>query len=86
MNTIDNKYRNYIGRVNKFLHWKDIEYWKSVNINTLDWGGVDFKEEKGISSFKQGFGGELVTYYNINIAIYKSQKSVFKSMYLLPHL
>ena len=64
----DNKYRNYIGRVNKFLHWKDIEYWKSVNINTLDWGGVDFKEEKGISSFKQGFGGELVTYYNINIA------------------
>lgn len=34
----DKKIKNAIGRTNKFLHWKDIQYFKNNNYHEYDWG------------------------------------------------
>lgn len=65
--TDDNEYRKFVGKVNKYLHWEDMIYFKEKNIRTLDWGGIALEKDKGIGKFKQGFGGVPVSYYNISI-------------------
>lgn len=60
--------KNRIGTFNKYLHWKDIEYFKDNNFKVLDWGGMNSKENtNGIDVFKRGFGGKEVDYYNVII-------------------
>lgn len=62
----DNKMKNAIGRANKYLHWNDFIYLKSIGIQEYDWGGVSsFKNPNGIDKFKLAFGGYEKTYYNI---------------------
>ena len=58
--------KNRVGSFNKYLHWKDIEYFKEKKFQTLDWGGLNRKENtNGIDIFKRGFGGKEVDYYNV---------------------
>jgi lipid II:glycine glycyltransferase (peptidoglycan interpeptide bridge formation enzyme) len=55
-----------IGRINKYLQWKDILLFKKMGIRNYDLGGIhDFKEPNGIDKFKMSFGGERTDYYNI---------------------
>lgn len=56
-----------IGRLNKFLHWKEMTSFPELGVTKYDWGGVDFDNPKvsGISKFKSRFGGENVSYENI---------------------
>ena len=62
----DNAMRNAIGRSNKYLHFKDMEYLCSNGVDIYDWGGISSSSEpNGIDKFKMSFGGELVKYYNI---------------------
>ena len=57
-----------IARMNKGLHWHDIQLFKSKGIVKYDWGGVqmlsDLRFTSGIAKFKAGFGGEYLEYYN----------------------
>lgn len=56
---------NEIGRMNKYLHWKDILYFKEKNYTKYEWGGIANPEEpNGIDRFKMEFGGEIVQYNN----------------------
>ena len=56
-----------IGRANRFLHFKDMIYFKSQGFLFYDWGGVvldhNDSEFKGIDDFKLSFGGYLKEYY-----------------------
>ena len=71
--------KNMVGTFNKYLHWKDIEYFKNNNFKVLDWGGLNSKENtNGIDVFKRGFGGKEVDYYNVIIG-----KSLFGKLALL---
>ncbi len=35
----DKNIRNLIGRENKYLHWKDMQYLKGLGVKYYDWGG-----------------------------------------------
>lgn len=60
------QFRNLIGFANRFLTWGDILYFKGLNYEKLDWGGVfSFEEPNGIDKFKMEFGGTPITYYNV---------------------
>ena len=55
-----------IARANKFLHWEDIKYFKSIKVKVYDFGGISsFENPNGIDKFKMAFGGEKIEYYNI---------------------
>lgn len=55
-----------IGRINKYLHWKDYIYLKSKGIEVYDWGGINSATDpNGIAKFKLGFGGLPVKYFSI---------------------
>ena len=54
--------KKMIGWGNRFLHFKELEYFKLEGIETYDWSGVctDENDERySISSFKLSFGGEV---------------------------
>lgn len=71
----DNAMRNALGRANKYLHFKDMEYLSSAGVDSYDWGGISSSNEpNGIDKFKMSFGGKLVKYYNISIANTFKQK------------
>lgn len=57
---------NLIASMNKGLHWFDIETFKDQGKYEYDWGGIANPDNpNGIDNFKIGFGGELVTYFNV---------------------
>lgn len=56
--------KEIIGRMNKYLHWKDLLFFKKDNYETFDWGGISIDSNNGISDFKKKFGGNELNYYN----------------------
>lgn len=59
---------NMVGRANRCINWRDIEYFKSQNVKLYDWGGINSKENlNGVDVFKMRFGGKEVSYYNVII-------------------
>ncbi len=64
----DPKFRGFVGRANRWQHWRDMLRFRREGVTLLDLGGIytgiENKELLGINEFKQGFGGELVKTYN----------------------
>jgi lipid II:glycine glycyltransferase (peptidoglycan interpeptide bridge formation enzyme) len=64
----DKTSRGLVGRVNKYLHYKDMLYFKKKNYLGYDFGGYAFgtsnSKLQGINKFKDSFGGELVEQSN----------------------
>jgi lipid II:glycine glycyltransferase (peptidoglycan interpeptide bridge formation enzyme) len=63
-----------IGYANRFLHFKDIEYFKNSYYQIYDLGGYavdadEGSEQYGINYFKDQFGGQLVQYSNYTSSI-----------------
>ena len=57
----DKNLRANIGIANRFLHYKDIEYFKENRYKIYDFGGISenqIEEEIKIAKFKKGFGGQ----------------------------
>lgn len=63
----DSAARSYMGRANRFLHWKSMLRYKEMGITTYDFGGwytgTTDQERLRINEFKKGFGGEVVCNY-----------------------
>ena len=54
-----------IGMMNKYLHWRDIVYFKKNGYRVYEWGGISNPEQpNGIDKFKMEFGGKIVQYNN----------------------
>ena len=68
----DNDVDNYLaGRINKYLHYSDILYFRELGLKEYDWGNLSTNEEEkynGIDNFKVSFGGDVVTGYNILVS------------------
>lgn len=77
----DQNMRNAVGRANKYLHCRDMEYFHSKGMFHYDWGGiVSYEEPNGIDKFKIAFGGTPVEYYNIRILKSLKAKALYKLM------
>jgi hypothetical protein len=68
----DTGYRALVGRVNRWLHWRDMHYLKTRGAAVYDWGGL-FEDDSapghaGINRFKRSFGGSAVRYYDCTVA------------------
>jgi lipid II:glycine glycyltransferase (peptidoglycan interpeptide bridge formation enzyme) len=60
-------YRSLVGRANRWLHWKDMLWFKEMGVSRYDWGGL-FQDEStperaGINAFKKSFGGIIERTY-----------------------
>lgn len=59
---------NLVGRANRYLHWREINRFRELGIETYDLGGWyvgDADEEKlSINLFKEGFAGEVRELHN----------------------
>lgn len=65
--------RKMIGWGNRFLHFKDLEYLKSLGFETYDWSGVclDPNDERySIGQFKLAFGGRIVDSWSLKTPLY----------------
>lgn len=61
----DPSLRNLAGRMNKLLHIRDIEWFRSNDVKIYDWGNISSSTNpNGIDKFKMSFGGETITVYN----------------------
>jgi SAM-dependent methyltransferase len=64
----DKAQRAAIGRANRLLHWNDIRAFRTAGCTTYDLGGWEGEspnpELRGISRFKEEFGGRVVEEYN----------------------
>lgn len=69
---------NSIGRMNKYLHWKDMLYFKSMGCQRFEWGGItDPDNPNGIDKFKMEFGGDAACFIN-----YIRANSLIGNLYL----
>lgn len=58
----DHNLRNLIGRANRFLHWRDMLYFRECGFEVYDWGGYsDQGDVAGNGAFKKAFGGAFET-------------------------
>lgn len=61
-----NKDSNLLASMNKGLHWFDIQTFKQFGMKRYDWGGIaNPRKPNGIDTFKMGFGGKPISYFNI---------------------
>lgn len=75
-----------LGKANKFLHYKDIEYFKNLNFLDYDWGGYYFGDDiklNSINLFKESFGGKLVQNWSKIEPISLKEKIVWVLLSLL---
>jgi hypothetical protein len=79
-------WRNAVGRANRWLHWKDILYFKSLGLMEYDfggwYGGKDDPEKLQINQFKEAFGGSTELNYNILYAN-SSKGKIYLSLWTL---
>lgn len=67
----DDKNKQYIlGIANRYLHYREMCYFKEQGLKIYDWGGAGQDDEvKNITRFKASFGGEPKTYYDGETAV-----------------
>jgi hypothetical protein len=60
----------FVGGVNRWLHWHEMQLFKSEGMAVFDFGGIgrDTVEKEGVARFKLSFGGTPVTEYNYILA------------------
>jgi len=66
-------YRSLVGRANRFLHWDDLLYFKSIGVPFYDfggwYGGDTDKEKLAINAFKEAFGGVKAQEYSCIVPV-----------------
>lgn len=61
----DGASKKIIGIANRYLHYKDMLYFKEKGLSIYDWGGAGKDEEViNITKFKESFGGMERVYYD----------------------
>ena len=82
---LDNNYdAKIIGKANKFLTCKSIEYFKNDGYKIFDFGGIRYplpeNSSNGINNYKMLFGGKIVKCYNTYTPLYYLLKQVGKKI------
>ena len=95
---IDSEQKKIIGRLNRFLHFEDIKYFKKQGYDIYDFGGVNLIQKEGdgknIADFKLGFSKKILKYYYIQnpqkntekrnkVSWFSSKKSFYTKILLI---
>jgi hypothetical protein len=69
----ENDYRALVGRANRWLHWKDMLQFRTLDFVRYDWGGL-FEDDAatghaGVNDFKKSFGGRVERTYNCTVPV-----------------
>jgi FemAB family len=76
--------KSAIAEANKWLHWRDMLYFKRENFIIYDFGGysgsLTDKNKIGIDRFKKSFGGEIVESYDYASLVYYTCSKLFYSV------
>ena len=60
--------RNIIGMANRYLHYKEMLFFRDLGLKKYDWGGAGRGEDViNITEFKESFGGYTKTYYDFEV-------------------
>lgn len=72
--------RNIIGMANRYLHYKEMLFFRDLGLKKYDWGGAGRGEDViNITEFKESFGGYTKSYYDFEVT--KGLKArVFKAL------
>lgn len=63
--------------INRYLHYKDIEWFKKKGCSLYDWGGISSLDKpNGVDRFKLGFSGKPVHIYTIYSPLLSLAKKV----------
>lgn len=77
--------RKLIGWGNRFLHWKEFEYFQSIGISRYEWNGVctdpEQQEVYKISQFKMGFGGDVKNTMGLRSPLFVLIKNLQKMLH-----
>jgi Acetyltransferase (GNAT) domain len=67
----DSRYRKFLGRANRFLHWQDVLRYKDAGLRIFDLGGWysgnEDREKLDINKFKAEFGGRIVREFHCTV-------------------
>jgi lipid II:glycine glycyltransferase (peptidoglycan interpeptide bridge formation enzyme) len=78
--------RANIGLANRYLHYKDIEYFKEKKYKIYDFGGISKnknEDELNIAKFKQGFGGRELFYADyISVLLWVALKLKYLNIFI----
>lgn len=76
--------RKLIGWGNRYLHWAEIEYFKSIGMKRYEWNGVCTDPEQtavyNISQFKLAFGGGAKNTIGLRTPLFVFLKSIQKML------
>jgi hypothetical protein len=71
-----------VGKANKYLHFKEMEFFKNEGFEIYDFGGYNMDKNdtslQGVNTFKERFGGELVEMYNHFSSLFYLRNLIFK--------
>jgi lipid II:glycine glycyltransferase (peptidoglycan interpeptide bridge formation enzyme) len=74
--------KKIIGTINRYMHWREILYYKNIGVRIYDFGGVNLDKKSPtytITQFKLSFGGDIIEEYDILLMRNKILKVLFKS-------
>ena len=91
----EQEYKRYYSNLNRYLHWREIQFFKEKGFLYYDFGGLGFLHEyesgrsavQGIIKFKKSFGGEIKYIYRYERINYKKEMKrilFFNPMRLVP--
>lgn len=77
----EQEYKKYYSNLNRYLHWREIQFFKEKGFLYYDFGGLGFLQEyksgksavQGIIKFKESFGGEIRYVYRYERINYKEE-------------
>jgi hypothetical protein len=81
-NRVSTEIKKIIGAVNRYMHWREILYYKNIGVKIYDFGGVNLDKKSPtytITQFKLSFGGDIIKEYDILLTNNTILKVLFKS-------
>jgi len=79
---VSTEIKKIIGAVNRYMHWREILYYKNIGVKIYDFGGVNLDKNSPtytITQFKLSFGGDIIKEYDILLTSNTILKVLFKS-------
>jgi len=81
-NRVSAEVKKIVGAVNRYMHWREILYYKNIGVKIYDFGGVNLDKKSPtytITQFKLSFGGDIIKEYDILLTSNTILKVLFKS-------